>query len=374
MEGPQVKKLGILAVFLGLFVLVAMIFLPFLTVIIWSGLFYAFLYPLYSKLTIRKDGSERGGAASKAIAGLFAVGGILLIAVPAVLLGITMVKQLSVIVRDSFLAIEKNPDILGFAPNSPLASFMSAISGGSIDISTMDLGSEIRRFFASRSNLILGFSGKLIKDSLAIVINLLFMTFTIFFLLVDGRHLVKVLIAAIPIEKSYSTIFLQKFRDMGKHLLTGYFFVALIQAVVMLILCAVFSVKGGLVIGFLTALASFIPMVGTALVWLPISAAKFLSGDVTGAILFFILSAALIWTADNFVRPLLLQDRLKIHPLLILFSILGGLTVFKFNGIVLGPLILILFFTALELYEKAYEPSDEGRHRRKDDIESGKPL
>jgi predicted PurR-regulated permease PerM len=113
-------------------------------------------------------------------------------------------------------------------------------------------------------------------------------------------------------------------------------------------------------------------MVGTALVWLPVSASKILAGDITGGILFFVCSAILIWTLDNFIRPVLLHDRLKIHPLLIFFSILGGLQVFKFNGLVLGPLILILFFTALELYDQAYESPPEKQKRRKDDMEGNR--
>jgi predicted PurR-regulated permease PerM len=353
-ESAQVKKLGFLAVFAGLFVLVAMLFYPFLTVIIWSAIFYAFLYPIFRWMSVRRDGLERKGAVKKGIAAALSLGGVLLIAVPLVLLGIAMVKQLSGMLRDAILAVEKDPSILGLSPTGPIASFLNAVSGGKIDISTTSLGSEFRHFLGTQTNQILGLSGKLLKDLLGSFLNLLFMIFTIFFFLVDGRHLAKVLVDAIPIEKSYTTIFLQKFRDMGKHLVTGYFLVAILQAAIMLVLCLIFSVKGGLVIASLTAIASFIPMVGTALVWLPVSASKFMAGDVTGAVLFFFLSAALIWTVDNFVRPVLLQDRLKIHPLLIFFSILGGLAVFKFNGLVLGPLILILFFTAIELYEKAF--------------------
>ena len=195
------------------------------------------------------------------------------------------------------------------------------------------------------------------------------MVFTLFFLLLDGRHLIKVLISAIPIEKSYTAIFLRKFRDMGRHLVTGYVSVAAMQAVVMFTLCAIFKVKGGLVIAALTAIASFIPMVGTALVWLPVSAGKILAGDLTGGVLFFVCSAVIVWTLDNFIRPVLLHDRLKIHPLLIFFSILGGLQVFKFNGIVLGPIILILFFTSLELFEQSYSTPPEMQRRRKDDCQ-----
>jgi predicted PurR-regulated permease PerM len=369
LEGPQVKKLGLLVVFLGLFVLVAMIFYPFLTVIIWSILFYGFLSPLYRKLIVRRDGTERSGFVRTTTAGCLAFGGVLLIAVPAVLLGITMVKQLSSILRETLVQVERNPSVIGLDPNGPVLSLLNTLSGGSIDFSTVDVVGRLRHFFSLRADRIIGLSGKIIKDTLGIVVNLLFMIFTIFFLLIDGRHLAKALISAIPIEKNYTRIFMRKFRDMGVHLISGYFLIAVLQALIMLTLCTIFSVKGGLVIGFLTALASFIPMVGTALVWLPVSAAKFLAGDITGAILFFILSAALIWTADNLIRPLLLHDKLKIHPLLILFSILGGISVFKFNGIVLGPLILILFFTAIELYEQVYEGSDSDQNRRKDDPE-----
>jgi predicted PurR-regulated permease PerM len=370
MEGPQVKKLGILAVFLGLFVLVAMIFYPFLTVIIWSALFYAFLYPLYRRLAARRDGSQRKQIVRTGLAASLALGGVLLIAVPAVLLGLSMVRQLSSMIHSALVAIEHNPSIIGISPDGAFATLLYNVSDGSLDLSKMKIGEEIRSLLTLKADRIIGLSGQFLKVSSGILLSLVFMIFTLFFLLLDGRHLIKVVISAIPIEKNYSEIFLRKFRDMGRHLVTGYLSIAGMQAVVMIILCAIFRVKGVLVIAALTAMASFIPLVGTALVWLPVSASKILAGDITGGILFFVLSAALIWTLDNFIRPVLLHDRLKIHPLLIFFSILGGLQIFKFNGLVLGPLILILFFTAIELYEQAYEGAANGQRRRREDRES----
>ncbi|MGA2546729.1 MAG: AI-2E family transporter [Rectinemataceae bacterium] len=369
MEGPQVKKFGILAVFIGLFILVTMIFYPFLTVITWSGLFYAFLYPLYRRLAMRRDGTDRKGFARAGIAAALALGGILLIAVPAVLLGLSMVRQLGSMIHNALLAIEQNPSIIGISPDGAIASFLYTVSDGSIDISKLKIPDEIRSMLTLRTDRIVVLSGQFLKVSGSIVLSLVFMIFTLFFLLLDGRQLIKVLISAIPIEKTYTAIFLRKFRDMGRHLVTGYVAIAGMQALVMFVLCAIFKVKGVLVIAALTAMASFIPMVGTALVWLPISASKIMAGDITGGVLFFVCAAILIWTLDNFIRPVLLHDRLKIHPLLIFFSILGGLQVLKFNGLVLGPLILILFFTALELYDQAYESPPEEQKRRKGDIE-----
>jgi predicted PurR-regulated permease PerM len=369
MEGPQVKKFGLLAVFLGLFVLVAMIFYPFLTVIVWSALFYAFLFPLYRRLAVRRDKTERTGIARTGIAVVLALGGVLLIAVPAVLLGLSMARQLGGMIHNALIEIEQNPSVIGISPDGPIASFLYTVSDGSIDLAKLKIPDEIRTMLTLRTDRIVVLTGQFLKVSGSIILSLVFMIFTLFFLLLDGRHLIKVLISAIPIENNYTAIFLRKFRDMGKHLVTGYFSIAGMQALVMVILCAIFKVKGVLVIAALTAMASFIPLVGTALVWLPVSASKIVAGDLTGGILFFVCSAILIWTLDNFIRPILLHDRLKIHPLLIFFSILGGLKVFKFNGLVLGPIILILFFTALELYEQAYATPPEGQRRRKEDCD-----
>ncbi len=126
MEGPQVKKLGLLGVFLGLFVLVGTLFYPFLTVILWSGIFYAFLFPLYRRLSARRDNTARAGAARTAIAAVLALGGVLLIAVPAVLLGLTMVRQLGGMLHSALEEIEKNPSIIGISPTvlSPRSSII----------------------------------------------------------------------------------------------------------------------------------------------------------------------------------------------------------------------------------------------------------
>ena len=61
------------------------------------------------------------------------------------------------------------------------------------------------------------------------------------------------------------------------------------------------------------------------------------------------ISGVCISFLDNFLRPLFLKDRINVHPLVIFFSILGGINLFGMNGLILGPLIVILFFTVLDL-------------------------
>ncbi len=359
-QGRRVRQFLFLAFFLALFLLVARLFYPFVTVILWSALVYAFLEPLHLRLSRKRDGSERRPAVRTLLAGLFAAGGLLVIVLPAFFLGIALLRQAGELASSLAKAISEHPALLDLSPRGVPGGFINRLSEGRVDLSTVDLKGEILRFLGSRTGSIIGFSGLVLKDALALLVTLAFMLFSLFFFFADGRHLVRLLVRAVPIETRYTTLFLRKLKDTGRQLVLGYFLVALFQATVMFGICAVFRVKGSLVLACLTAVASFVPMIGTALVWIPVAATLALGGDIGGALGFLAASAFLVATLDNFLRPMLLHDRLKIHPLLIFFAILGGLKLFGFNGLVLGPLILMLFFAAAELFDEVYEREEGG--------------
>jgi len=120
----------------------------------------------------------------------------------------------------------------------------------------------------------------------------------------------------------------------------------------MFVLSTIFGFKNALVLGTLTGIASFVPMVGTGLVWGPLSLYLFLTGDVLRALLFLVLAAFFVAFMDNFLKPVILGERLRIHPLMIFFSILGGINIFGLNGLILGPLVVAVFFAAVELFEQ----------------------
>jgi predicted PurR-regulated permease PerM len=369
-EGSQVRKFVFLILFLALFLLVAMLFYPFMTVILWSGLIYVILSGVYDRAARRRDGSERGSFAKTVLAGAFALCAVVLFVVPALLLAWAVLRQLGELAGSILDTLNKNPGLFDLSPSSAVGGFVYSISGGQIDLSGIRLVDEVKRFVASRSGSIIGFSGALIRDAASLVISLAFMVFTLYFFFADGKALMRTFVGAIPIERAYTTIFIRKFKEAGKQLLLGNFLVGLFQGTMMLIIGLAFGVKGYLVYAALTVIASFIPMVGTSLVWIPLSAGFALRGDIGKAVLFFALSGVCVGLLDNFIRPVILHERLKIHPLLIFFSILGGLTVFGFNGLVLGPLVLILFFSALELYE-GIDGADVNRphRRRREDME-----
>ncbi len=363
MPGRTIRKQIFLVFFIALFLLVARLFYPFLTIILWSTLIYGFVDPIFERFTTRKNGLPRNAFSRSVWAGILSLSGVTILVVPTVFLGVSLVRQVGDIARNLLAAIDARPDLLDLSPSGAIGGFVSRISGGGIDLSSVDLMMEVKHFLSASSGKIIGFSGTLIKNALGLGLTLAFMVFTLYFLLVDGKHLAKVLVGALPIDRVYSTMFLDKLRKSGRQLIVGFFLVSLFQAIVMFIVCFLFGIKNTLVLASLTAVASFIPMAGTALVWIPLAVIIALGGNLTRAIGFAICAAIFVSSLDNFIRPLLLGDRLKIHPLLIFFSILGGLSLFGFNGLVLGPLILILFFSAAELfdgYDKAAQGDDTG--------------
>jgi predicted PurR-regulated permease PerM len=108
------------------------------------------------------------------------------------------------------------------------------------------------------------------------------------------------------------------------------------------------------VLGPITGIASVIPVVGSALVWLPLSLSFFLTEHPVKGIVMIVLGGGVIGVVDNVARPLFTRLGALKMPLLLLFiSLLGGLTVFGAWGAILGPLLVRLAMEALAVRKEA---------------------
>lgn len=352
MEKPRIKRTVFLFAFIALFLLVARLFYPFLTVLVWSGLIYVMIEPLYERIAGISPGSTKRSIRQSFAAGLTSLLGVAAFVVPILALGIALARQILDIAHDALAFVEANPQVFDLSPSSPIGGWISTASGGSIDLSNLRVIDELKQLLAGSTNRIVGYSTTVLKNLGSGVLTVAFMIFTLYFLLVDGRHLMGIVVHAIPIERHMTSMFLKKMRETGIQLVKGFFLVSLYQATVMFLLCLALGIKSPLVMAVLTVIASFVPMVGAGLVWAPLTIVLAMTGPLWKAMVFGILAALLVSTLDNFIRPLVLGERLKIHPLLIFFAILGGVRLFGINGIILGPLVLMIFFAAVDLYDQ----------------------
>jgi predicted PurR-regulated permease PerM len=197
------------------------------------------------------------------------------------------------------------------------------------------------------------------------VFGLALMAFCLFFFFSDGPYLAGLLFHAIPIRTEYTKTLSRKFIDITRNLFMGYILVALFQAVMAYLVFVIFRVNGALVFAAITFVAVFIPILGGGLVWIPLGIARIIADGWASGLVFIAISAAVISGIDTFLRPWFLKDRIQLHPLIIFLAILGGLSVFGFNGIILGPVIFIFFLTVLDLFLNEHNISERSFKKRR---------
>lgn len=325
--------------------------LPFSSVILWSAVLYILFSPLYKKILQRMNKTKKLYEIKRhALAGFFALGTIAIMGGILFFIGFQLVGQGRIFLEQSKEFIANNPF---FFTNTELgtsiASMVEKISLGTIDMTSLDIKSEAILFVSTYSENIISITRSLLKNIGSFFLSLTFMSFALYFFYVDGAYLANVVTNAIPIDHKKTKTLFRKFSDVTTNLFKGFFLVAFYQALAAFIIFLIFRVQGALLFSVLILFSSFIPLVGTALIWFPLGVSLLVTHGAALGITFMVLCAVFISFMDNFLRPFFLKDRIKIHPLLIFFSILGGIQVFGLNGILLGPIIIILFFTVVDI-------------------------
>ena len=331
-------------------VLVARVFLPYASVLLWSAILYIMFGPLYRKLLKKLNPDSRWfKMKQRIIAASFSVGIILLVAGILFFFVIKLIGQGQMFVKKVMNFFITHPQLFRMQKDAPLNQLVMHISMETIDLSVFDFKKELMNFFIQYADTIIRYATGIVKNVGNFVISLLFMCFALYFLFVDGQYLGSVFVTAIPIQVSEGQKLAAKIKDTITNLFMGYFLVSICQFAAAFIVYTIFQVEGALLLSFLTFFSSFLPLLGCALVWAPIGIEILLTAGWLKGLLFLCVAGFLISSIDNFLRPMFLKNRIQIHPLLIFFSILGGIRFFNLNGIVLGPLFVILFFTLIDI-------------------------
>jgi predicted PurR-regulated permease PerM len=344
----QVYVLGVILILL--FIAMCRLFAPFFTIFLWSFLFYVILSPLHKLAVKRLDFTTPRGKILRSIwAAVFAVGTVVLILIPLFFLAAHFIHQIIELIRNIADTLNARPaalhDIL-----TALSDWIGDFTLGQVAISAEQMNTQITGLFSSALQRLVRMSSSIVVNVGLFFLSLALMIFCLFFFYLDGPYLVRILFHSIPIRKEHLLVLSGKFPDITRKLFLGYIIVAFIQAALAFGIFLLFRVEGALVFAGLTFFCVFVPIHGGSLVLIPIGVVMFLNGRHGAAVLFMLVSMVFISVIDNFLRPWFLKTRIQLHPLIIFFAILGGISVFGFNGLLLGPLLVILFLTALDLF------------------------
>lgn len=189
--------------------------------------------------------------------------------------------------------------------------------------------------------------------------HFLFMTlvmfFSLYYLFKDGDLILEKLMSISPLKNSQERLLLQRFIAISKATLKGSLVIAIVQGVLLGVLFWITGVNSPVFWGVITVVFAMIPMLGTAVVWLPASIILLVLGHFWQGSVIFICGALVISMIDNLLRPILVSNQASLHPLLVFLATLGGIAVFGLAGILLGPVIVVLFITLLSMYQTEFE-------------------
>jgi predicted PurR-regulated permease PerM len=350
------------AILILFFILVCRLFAPFFTVLLWSILFYILFGPLHSRVTSKLDRTKLKGKIFLSIwAAVFSTGTVIIILLPLSFVGFQFYKQIMELMHfiKDYLGSHSGQEITGTLLRD-ISAGIEELTSGQIIISADEIQSRILVYLSSGLQYLIQLSRNFVWNVGSFFAGLVFMLFSLFFFYMDGPYLSRLVIRVIPIKHDYMRALINKFKEITRNLVLGYIMVALVQSVLAYIIFSVFRTRGALVFAALTFICVFIPILGGGLVWIPLGIVKILSGTVPEGILFFVVSGFFISTLDNVIRPVFLRNQIQLHPLIIFFAILGGLRIFGFNGIILGPMVVILFLTVLDLFLTEYKIEQDG--------------
>jgi predicted PurR-regulated permease PerM len=212
---------------------------------------------------------------------------------------------------------------------------------------------EIARYAGARMGFIL-------RHTAEFVFHLSVTIIAMFYFFRDGDLMLARLRDVLPFEPEHRDRMLDEARNMIFASVTSSLVSAAAHGILDGIAFAVLGVKAPIFWGVMLGFSSLVPVVGSALVWVPVSISLMISGHIGRGIALMVLCILVSVVLDYVVRPWLISGRAQMNGLLIFISVLGGISVFGMLGIVLGPMITAIATSVLD----AYAPPAPARNKK----------
>ncbi len=268
---------------------------------------------------------------------------VLFIVIPITLLSAALLQE-SVDLYNKLAFENGSVGIAGLAENviSKIdASFPIKNVGGSINAEQYTR-SLLDWVIGQTDNVLAVIFGGLFKFILALL--------TIFYMLIHAEKIKKVFLKWSPLPDKYDSEFISTLRESVDAVIRGRILVSIGQGALLGVGFAIFGVGSPILWGFVGAILSLVPIVGTSILSVPAVAYLFFVGNVGSAIGLLIWSALCVGLIDNVLSFIFLKDRIRVHPLLVLFSILGGVELFGVIGFLVGPVVVSAFVALAKIY------------------------
>lgn len=347
-ENTRFKQQNVILVVLILLgsYLLFQVFASFIIPCSWAAVLTIAFYPYYIWI-LGRTGMNRSLAAVIACAtiGLFVV-------VPMVFLGAAIAEEVSGLYQwaEGYVKVvssqgaEKTVILLP----AHITEFLRRNTG----LSNIQLNDVVAALIKETSSWLVGGMTDIIKNFGQMVFNAILILIAMFYLFRDGWKLLAIGMRFVPLPSHDREKLVERTGNVIKATLIGGLFVGLVQGVMGGAAFWVVGLNAPILWGFVMFLLSFLPWLGTALVWMPAAIYLLLIGDYYSGVGLLLWGVLVVGLIDNLLRPMLISDAAELNSLLVFFSIIGAANAFGIIGLIAGPLILSIAAAGIEIYQE----------------------
>lgn len=326
------------------YLIVKPLVIPILTGAVLAYIFYPVYKPIYKKIKIK--------SLSAAIVSIIVI---LLITIP----GFFLLNSISKEVYEAYLIGKQKIGTGLIAECEDQTNTLCNIVNTIKEFTTQPkfqfyLEQGLARLTSTAAEKITRFAFTLPRIFLGIFITF----FVMYYLFKDGDKVVSRIKNIFPVDKVNQELIIEQSKNITFGVIYGVILVALIQGALGALGFLIFGISTPIIWGIFMAFAALIPIIGTAVIWLPAALILIIRG-ILGAesilvwkgIGLILYGALIISSIDNLIKPRIIAGKAKVHPIIILIGVLGGIALLGFIGALIGPLLLSLLITLAKIYK-----------------------
>jgi predicted PurR-regulated permease PerM len=324
---------------LGLLALLVYVLRPVVAALALGGLIVLVVYPLFAQLADKLHGRRTLATVIVTVAVVVGVVG------PLITLGYLFVREAAAGIAWTAQKLDQIggwPGLVRHLPRrvQPLVSELVRRSSSQLTDYAAQVATLTPKLLSS------------VGDSLA---QLFLTVVTVYYLLKQGPAFVRFVRRVSPLRRSHTDAFLLEFEKVARGLFWGNLATAAAHGLAGGVGYAIVGAPRVVFLSCLTAIASFVPALGTSVIWVPIALGLLIAGDTWQGVVLLAWGFLVIGTIDNILRPLVSKGRMKLPDLLVFLTMFGGLMIFGVKGLLLGPLFGSLAVTGLRLVARERE-------------------
>jgi predicted PurR-regulated permease PerM len=335
MHSKVIERYFFYGLLLVTFIFSFFILQPFWTVLVLGISFSVVLHPLHQWLTDRK--------------------------VPASLSSLLLVLLFTLILCGPLLGIgvmifNQSKDVYqSVAENGSAMPVLDSINDGINGLLPAGVNFDIHDKATDFVSYVSGNVAKIFSTTVSAFFSFILMLFIIFYFLRDGSEWKKAIIILSPLGDTEDKKIIDRLEVAINSVILGNLLISCLQGLLMGFGLWLFGIPNPAVWGLVAAITSLIPTIGTALVSVPSVLFLFFTGATSSAIGLVVWSSVMVGMVDNFLSPMIISKTTNISPLLILFAVLGGISLLGPIGVLIGPLTISLLYTLISIYRNEFK-------------------